>query len=124
MSIADRGGASMSDHHRLRTGRSRPILALAAVLALALVACQGASSPAPDGKSGKLKVFGAFATQIEEPWDGGLPSAPEAEKAAGRIDYTFTAEGSFAMSSRSLKVPGSLSAALQITFGDAFGNEE
>src|SRR3972149_111437 len=36
MSIADRGGASMSDHHRLRTGRSRPILTLAAVLALAL----------------------------------------------------------------------------------------
>src|SRR3990172_4708939 len=90
MSIADRGGASMSDHHRLRTGRSRPILALAAVLALALVACQGASSPAPDGKSGKLKVFGAFATQIEEPWDGVIHSALEAEKAAGRIDYTFT----------------------------------
>src|SRR3990170_2443748 len=89
MSIADRGGASMSDHHRLRTGRSRPILALAAVLALALVACQGASSPAPDGKSGKLKVFGAFATQIEEPWDGVIHSALEAEKAAGRIDYTF-----------------------------------
>src|SRR3972149_3665502 len=83
MSIADRGGASMSDHHRLRTGRSRPILALAAVLALALVACQGASSPAPDGKSGKLKVFGAFATQIEEPWDGVIHSALEAEKAAG-----------------------------------------
>src|SRR3989304_592538 len=90
MSIADRGGASMSDHHRLRPRPSRPTLAPGAALALALVACQGASSPAPDGKSGKLKVFGAFATQIEEPWDGVIHSALEAEKAAGRIDYTFT----------------------------------
>src|SRR3989304_3959491 len=124
MSIADRGGASMSDHHRLRTGRSRPILALAAVLALALVACQGASSPAPDGKSGKLKVFGAFATQIEEPWDGVIHSALEAEKAAGRIDYTFTDDIGYAGDMERVLRETAEKDKPDIIFGDAFGNEE
>src|SRR3989304_785088 len=124
MSIADRGGASMSDHHRLRTGRSRPILALAAGLALARVACQGASSPAPDGKSGKLKVFGAFATQIEEPWDGVIHSALEAEKTAGRIDYTFTDDIGYAGDmERGLRETAEKEQPDKI-FGAAFGDQE
>ena len=114
----------MSDHHRLRTGRSRPILALAAVLALALVACQGASSPAPDGKSGKLKVFGAFATQIEEPWDGVIHSALEAEKTAGRIDYTFTDDIGYAGDMERVLRETAEKDKPDIIFGDAFGNEE
>ena len=32
------------------------------------------------------QVFGAYATQIEEPWDGVIHSALEDEKDAGRID--------------------------------------
>ena len=70
-------------------GRSIGVwLVLLAVLALVATACQG-GTPAQSDKGEKLKVFGAFATQIEEPWDGVIHAALEAEKAAGRIDYTF-----------------------------------
>ena len=36
-----------------------------------------------------LKVFGAYATQIEEPWDGVIHAALQAEADAGRIEYTY-----------------------------------
>ena len=69
----------------------RSMLAMASVLALA-VACQAAvpASPTPAAGEGKLAVFGAFATQIEEPWDGVIHRALEAEQSAGRITYAYS----------------------------------
>ncbi len=57
--------------------------------ASAPAASRAASQPAsaaPSAAAGTIKVFGAFATEIEEPWDGVIHTALEDEKAAGRID--------------------------------------
>ena len=106
-----------------RRAPARPIAALLAVLALALAACQGAAAPASDGAQ-KLSVFGAFATEIEEPWDGVIHSALEAEKTAGRIDYKFQdAIGYSGDMERVLREVAEKDKPA-IVFGDAFGNEE
>ena len=65
--------------------RRRPMLAATAALALTVTA----STSAVVAQDEPLKVFGAYATQIEEPWDGVIHTALEAEAEAGRIDYTF-----------------------------------
>lgn len=118
---------------------------LAVTLALALVACQGAASPSPSAappsapeasaapsaaapsaspEARKLKVFGAFATAIEEPWDGVIHAALQAEKDAGRIDYQFT--DSIGYSGDMERVLREVAEKDQpdVVFGDAFGNEE
>jgi basic membrane lipoprotein Med (substrate-binding protein (PBP1-ABC) superfamily) len=114
-------------------------------LALALAACQGAASPSPSAappsapeasavpsaaapsaspEARKLKVFGAFATAIEEPWDGVIHAALQAEKDAGRIDYQFT--DSIGYSGDMERVLREVAEKDQpdLVFGDAFGNEE
>jgi basic membrane protein A len=118
---------------------------LAVSLALALAACQGAASPSPSAappsaseasaapsagapsaspEARKLKVFGAFATAIEEPWDGVIHAALQAEKDAGRIDYQFT--DSIGYSGDMERVLREVAEKDQpdVAFGDAFGNEE
>lgn len=118
---------------------------LAVTLALALAACQGAASPSPSAappsapeasavpsaaapsaspEARKLKVFGAFATAIEEPWDGVIHAALQAEKDAGRIDYQFT--DSIGYSGDMERVLREVAEKDQpdLVFGDAFGNEE
>jgi len=112
--------------HR-NASRRRPggVLAviLLAVPALLLGACQASSSPGP-GDSGKVKVFGAFATQIEEPWDGVIHAALEAERAAGRIDYTFSDDIGYAGDMERVLRETAEKDKPDIIFGDAFGNEE
>ncbi len=104
-----------------RAGRSLGLVALFMV-ALVASACQGTASPAPG--SDKLKVFGAFATQIEEPWDGVIHAALEKEKAAGRIDYTFTDDIGYAGDMERVLRETAEKDKPDIIFGDAFGNEE
>jgi basic membrane lipoprotein Med (substrate-binding protein (PBP1-ABC) superfamily) len=71
-----------------------------------------------------LKVFGAYATQIEEPWDGVIHTALEAEQAAGLIDYTFADDlGYSGDMGLTLREVAEIEAP-DIIFGDAFGNEE
>lgn len=105
-----------------RAGRTLGLVALV-VIALATSACQGPSvSPAPG--SDKVKVFGAFATQIEEPWDGVIHAALEAEKAAGRIDYTFSDDIGYSGDMERVLRETAEKDKPDIIFGDAFGNEE
>ena len=98
----------------------RPVFAAAALLALT-VAASGTAAVAQDAP---LKVFGAYATEIAEPWDGVIHAALEAEKEAGRIEYSFD---------DALGYSGDMELTLRevaeidqpdIIFGDAFGNEE
>ena len=71
-----------------------------------------------------LKVFGAFATPIEEPWDGVIHTALQEAQASGEIEYTYQDNIGYA---------GDMERVLRETaekdhpdaiFGDAFGNEE
>ncbi len=71
-----------------------------------------------------LKVFGAYATEIEEPWDGVIHTALQAEEDAGRIEYDFAdALGYSGDMELTLRDVAELDQP-DVIFGDAFGNEE
>ncbi|MCC6612811.1 MAG: BMP family protein [Anaerolineae bacterium] len=71
-----------------------------------------------------LVVFGAFATPIEEPWDGVIHAALTKAQEDGLIDYSFQDEIGYSgdMEIVLREVADDLQPA--IIFGDAFGNEE
>ena len=106
-------------HHRSLRGS----LALAVSALLLLSACGGAAAPSAGG-DGDITVFGAYATQIEEPWDGVIHSALQAEADAGRITYTFTDDIGYAGDMERVLRETAEQDAPDIIFGDAFGNEE
>ena len=71
-----------------------------------------------------IKVFGAFATPIEEPWDGVIHAALNKAMDAGKIEYTYT---------ENIGYSGDMERVLRevcdqqkpdLIMGDAFGNEE
>ncbi len=99
--------------------------------ALLLTACAApappAAAPASEGssaESGPPKVFAAFATPIEEPWDGVIHAALESAKEAGQIDYQWT--DNIGYSGDMERILNEVASEQQpaIIFGDAFGNEE
>jgi basic membrane lipoprotein Med (substrate-binding protein (PBP1-ABC) superfamily) len=94
----------------------------AAVSLLTLTATAGSSAVVAQDEP--LRVFGAYATQIEEPWDGVIHSALQAEADAGRIEYTFADDlGYSGDMERTLREVAEVDIP-DIIFGDAFGNEE
>jgi basic membrane lipoprotein Med (substrate-binding protein (PBP1-ABC) superfamily) len=94
---------------------------VAATASLALGAVTGSAVVAQDEP---LKVFGAYATEIEEPWDGVIHTALQAEEDAGRIEYDFAdALGYSGDMELTLRDVAELDQP-DIVFGDAFGNEE
>ncbi len=98
-------------------------LAATALLVAGLPAAfaQSPSAMAPAGPP--LKVVGAYATPIEEPWDGVIDSALKAAAAAGTIDYTFQEDiGYNGDMERVLREIAAESPA--VIFGDAFGNAD
>ena len=113
-----------SQSRRHGTGRSvTTVVALSAALVLA--ACGGqTASDAGGGDGDALTVFGAYATQIEEPWDGVIHTALQAEAEAGRIEYTFTDDIGYAGDMERVLREAAEADAPDIIFGDAFGNEE
>ncbi|CAN5483731.1 BMP family protein [soil metagenome] len=92
--------------------------------ALALSACGGAAAPTDGGGADVPKVFGAFATQIEEPWDGVIHAALEGEQEEGRIEYSFTDDIGYAGDMERVLRETAEQDQPDIIFGDAFGNEE
>lgn len=105
-----------------RVVRGAPALGLSA--ALVLGACGGTAAPDGDDDGETLKVFGAYATQIEEPWDGVIHTALQAEVEAGRIEYTFTDDIGYAGDMERVLRETAEQEQPDIIFGDAFGNEE
>jgi basic membrane protein A and related proteins len=108
-------------HHSSRNTRSR--LAAGVLLAL-VVAVAAVVSATASAAPAKLKVFGAFATPIEEPWDGVIHSALTRAENAGQIEYDFTDDIGYSGNMERVlrQVAGRNSP--DIIFGDAFGNEE
>ena len=96
-----------------------------AALFSALCALAGCGDGSGGDDAPTLKVVGAFATQIEEPWNGVVHRALLEAQADGAIEYTWSAgigydEGAMEGALRSLIAAESP----EVIFGDAFGNEE
>jgi basic membrane protein A len=104
------------------------LAALLAALALGLAACGGddesaSTTPTTEGEK-TLAVFGAYATAIEEPWDGVIHSALQAEQDAGRIEYKFVDDIGYAGDMERTLREVATQDQPDVIFGDAFGNEE
>jgi basic membrane protein A and related proteins len=108
--------------HHWRKARSR--LATGVLLALAIAVAALVSNTATAAAPAKLKVFGAFATPIEEPWDGVIHSALTRAKNAGQIDYTFTDDIGYSGNMERVLRQVAAKNKPNVIFGDAFGNEE
>ena len=100
------------------------LIAATTSLVLLLTACGGQATSTTGGDGDTVTVFGAYATQIEEPWDGVIHSALNAEMEAGRIDYSFTDDIGYAGDMERVLRETAEQDAPDIIFGDAFGNEE
>jgi basic membrane protein A and related proteins len=71
-----------------------------------------------------LKVFAAYATAIEEPWDGVIHVALLKAQDAGQITYEFVDEIGYSGDMERILRETAEDAQPAIIFGDAFGNEE
>ncbi len=93
---------------------------------LILSACATGTAPGADegADSDTLVVFGAYATAIEEPWDGVIHTALQKAEADGRITYEFTDDIGYAGDMERILREVSDEKSPDIIFGDAFGNEE
>src|SRR5919109_4052262 len=95
------------------------------LLALLLAACAPAVPATPVAEeSSVLSVFGAYATAIEEPWDGVIHSALQKAQTDGRITYEFTDDIGYAGDMERVLREVAEQKKPDIIFGDAFGNEE
>ena len=95
------------------------------ILALLLAACAPAvPATQPAEESNILSVFGAYATAIEEPWDGVIHSALQKAQSEGRITYEFTDDIGYAGDMERVLREVAEQKKPAIIFGDAFGNEE
>lgn len=107
-------------------------LLVALLLAALLAACAAppaAPAPAPAAEntapaSDKPAVFGAYATAIEEPWDGVIHAALNKAQADGKITYTYTDDIGYAGDMERVLREVAEKQKPAIVFGDAFGNEE
>lgn len=114
------------------------VIALVLVFTLVVTGCQKAApvateapvaeateaAVATEAAPGKLYVYGAFATPIEEPWDGVIHAALQKAEDDGLIDYDMT---------ENIGYSGDMERVLReiceqqkpdVIFGDAFVNEE
>jgi basic membrane protein A len=79
------------------------------------------STPAP---ARQLKVFGAYATPLEEPWDNVIHTALMAAKDRGDVDYTWADNIGYSGDMERVLREEATKNSPDIIFGDAFGNED
>lgn len=79
------------------------------------------STPAP---ARQLKVFGAYATPLEEPWDNVIHTALMAAKDRGDIDYTWADNIGYSGDMERVLREEATKEKPDIIFGDAFGNRD
>jgi len=97
------------------------VLLIVAVMMSMVVSCQAAAN---NTTSGKPLFYGAFATPIEEPWDGVIHQALQKAADDGKIAYEHQDNiGYSGDMERVLRQIADTKKPVAI-FGDAFGNEE
>lgn len=98
---------------------------ISTIAILLLVACSSLPGAATPPEQSTPTVFAAYATSIEEPWDGVIHQALLTAQAEGRITYTWqdTIGYSGDMERILREIAGGANPP-DIIFGDAFGNEE
>jgi basic membrane lipoprotein Med (substrate-binding protein (PBP1-ABC) superfamily) len=79
------------------------------------------TTPEPDRV---LKVFGAYATPLEEPWDNVIHNALLAAQERGDIEYTLTDNIGYSGDMERVLREEATKNAPDIIFGDAFGNRD
>lgn len=99
------------------------IVTILMVAALALSSCQKPADTTAS-TSGKVKVFAAFATPIEEPWDGVIHQALQKAADAGEIDYTYTDNIGYSGDMERVLREICEKEKPNLIMGDGFGNEE
>ncbi|MBA3075845.1 MAG: BMP family ABC transporter substrate-binding protein [Anaerolineae bacterium] len=100
------------------------LVALTFVLsACAAPAAEPAAAPAAE-ESGKLVVFGAYATAIEEPWDGVIHAALNKAQEEGRIEYSYQEAIGYSGDMERILREVCEQQKPDLILGDAFGNEE
>ncbi len=100
------------------------IVTILMVAALFLSSCQKAAEPTSAASTGKIKVFAAFATPIEEPWDGVIHQALQKAADAGEIDYTYTDNIGYSGDMERVLREICEKEKPNLIMGDGFGNEE
>ncbi len=101
------------------------LLLILVIVALMAAACQPAAPAAEEpAEAGAPLFYGAYATAIEEPWDGVIHTALQKAADEGKITYEYTDDiGYSGDMERVLREIAEESKPAAI-FGDAFGNEE
>lgn len=103
----------------------RFFIVLTLLFTVALSACAPAATPAAEETTMELPLFyGAFATPIEEPWDGVIHSALQKAADEGKIRYEYTDDIGYAGDMERVLREVSDAKKPAAIFGDAFGNEE
>ena len=119
----------------LATWRRSTVTALALVLFASLTACGGTTgdkkgkagtTPATSGAVApkKLLVYGAYATPIEEPWDGVIHAGLQQAAAAGEITYKHVDNIGYSGGMERTLRNIAQNEKPDVVFGDAFGNED
>lgn len=93
------------------------------LIAIGLSACQPKETSTV-GTAEKLKVFAAFATPIEEPWDGVIHRALQQAEDEGKIEYTYTDHIGYSGDMERVLREICDKEAPNLIMGDGFGNEE
>jgi len=75
-------------------------------------------------EAGMVKVFGAYATPIEEPWDGVIHLALQKAADEGKIEYTYTENIGYAGDMERVLREVAEQQQPDLVMGDGFGNEE
>ncbi len=101
---------------------------LIVLVALSLVIAQCGPTPEPGGSEEKEAeaplFYGAFATPIEEPWDGVIHEALQEAADAGEIRYEWTDDIGYSGDMERILREVAEQKKPAAIFGDAFGNEE
>lgn len=99
------------------------LISILAMLMLVVVSCAPAAAPEAE-EAGVPSVFAAFATAIEEPWDGVIHEALKKAESEDLITYEYADDIGYAGDMERVLREVAEESKPDIIFGDAFGNEE